>query len=129
LKGRICIEAFGGFVSERLNNNDEVIATEQVLYSNQELVTVAEFPDPATANVARTALEAAGIPVFLQGENANSLLPVAFEARVQVRPEDEAPARQVLQDFEAQPVTFEDVSEAEAESELGGTGSNGGGVL
>jgi hypothetical protein len=116
-------------VSERLNNNDEVIATEQVLYSDQEPVTVAEFPDPATANVARMALESAGIPVFLQGENANSLLPVAFEARLQVRPEDEASARQVLRDFEAQPVTFEDVSEAEAESELGGTASTGGGVL
>lgn len=127
-RGRTCIEPSGGFVSERLNNNDEVIATEQVLYSNQEPVTVAEFPDPATANVARMALESAGIPVFLQGENANSLLPVAFEARIQVRPEDEAAARRVLADFEADPATFESVSEAEAESELGPNGS-GGGVL
>lgn len=117
-------------MSERLNNNDEVFATEQVLYSNQELVTVAEFPEPATANVARMALESAGIAVFMQGENANSLLPIAFEARLQVRPDDEAAARQVLSDFEAEPVTFEDVSEAEAESELpGNRGTHGGGVL
>lgn len=106
-------------MSKTLNNNDEVMATEPVLYSDQELVTVANFPDPATANVARTALESANIPVFMQGENANSLLPIAFAVRVQVRPEDEAAARKVLDDFEADPVSFEDVSEAESVTELG----------
>lgn len=100
------------------NNNDEVMATQQVLYSDEELVTVATFPDPATANVARTALESASIPVFMQGENANSLLPVAFNARLQVRPQDEAEARKLLADFEAEPVSFEDVTRAEAADEF-----------
>ena len=108
-------------MSKTLQNNDEVMATEPVLYSGEELVPVASFPDPATANVARTALESAGIGVFLQGENANSLLPVAFGARVMVRPADKARAREILAAFEAQPVSFEDVSaaeEAEAQTRL-----------
>ena len=49
---------------------------------------MADFPDPATAHVARMALESANIEVFLQGENANNLLPIAFGARVMVRPQD-----------------------------------------
>ena len=98
---------------ETLDNNDEVGADEQP-------VTVATFPEPVTANIARTALESAGIPVFLQGEQANSLLPVAFEARVQVRPEDERRARQVLADFEADPESLESVTRAEVAEEAGG---------
>lgn len=117
-------------MSKTLNNNDEVMATQPVLYSDEELVTVAEFPDPATANVARTALESANIPVFLQGEQANSLLPIAFGARVQVRPQDEAAARGVLADFEASPETLESVTRAETAGEygtdeVGGTGVRG----
>ncbi len=104
-------------MSKTLANNDEVDATQPVLYSNQELVTVADFPDPATAHVARMALESANIEVFLQGENANNLLPVAFGARVMVRPQDETAARAILADFEAQPVSFEDVAEAETADE------------
>ena len=104
-------------MSKTLQNNDEVMATEPVLYSDEELVPVASFPDPATANVARTALESAGIDVFLQGENANSLLPIAFGARVMVRPADEARAREILAEFEAQPVSFEDVTAAEEAGE------------
>ncbi len=104
-------------MSKTLSNNDEVDATQPVLYSDDELVTVAEFPEPATANVARTALESAGIEVFMQGENANSLLPVAFEVRVMVRPQDEAAARAILTDFEAQPETMESVSAAERADE------------
>ncbi len=104
-------------MSKTLANNDEVDATQPVLYSNEELVTVADFPDPATAHVARTAVEAANIPVFLQGENANNLLPVAFGARMMVRPQDEAAARQVLSDFEAQPVNLDTVTEAERQDE------------
>ncbi len=100
-------------MSKTLNNNDEVDATQPVLYSPDELVTVAEFPDPATANVARTALESANIEVFLQGENANSLLPVAFGARVMVRPQDEAAARSLLAAYEADPETMESVTAAE----------------
>ncbi len=104
-------------MSKTLANKDEVDATQPVLYSGDELVTVAEFPDPATANMARSALESANIEVFLQGEIANSLLPVAFGARVMVRPQDEAAARALLAAFEAQPVSFEDVTEAETADE------------
>ena len=83
------------------------------------LVTVGEFPDPATAQVARTALEAAGIPVFLQGENANNLIPVAFLARVQVRAEDEAAAREVLTASDLDPASLEEVIAAEEADEQG----------
>jgi hypothetical protein len=104
-------------MSKTLSNNDEVMANQPVVYSGEDLVTIAEFPDPATANVARTALESAGIPVFVQGENANSLLPVAFEARLQVRPMDEAAARRVLADFEQNPETLDSVTQAEQGNE------------
>lgn len=113
-------------MSKTLANNDEVDATQPVVYSNEELVTVADFPDPATAHVARTALESAGIAVFLQGENANNLLPVAFGARVMVRPQDEAAARELLADFETQPETFESVTEAETNAAAAGSGEPGG---
>ncbi len=109
-------------MSKTLHNNDEVDATQPVLYSDEELVTVADFPDPATANVARTALESANIPVFMQGENANSLLPIAFGVRAQVRPQDEAAARRLLSDFEVQPETMESVTRAETSGETAAQG-------
>lgn len=104
-------------MSKTLSNNDEVDATQPVLYSHDEMVTVADFPDPATANVARSALESEGIPVFLQGETANSLLPIAFGARILVRPSDEAAARKILSDFEVQPESTESVTQAELDDE------------
>ncbi len=104
-------------MSKTLDNKDEVMATQPVLYSDQEPFTVADFPDPATAHVARTALESAGIAVFLQGEHANNLLPIAFGARLLVQPADEARARQILADFEAQPVSLTDVDAAEEAGE------------
>jgi hypothetical protein len=84
---------------------------------NHEAVLIAEYPDPATAHLARTALESAGIPVFLQGENANNLIPVAFEARLMVRPQDEAAAREVLASSDLTPFTLEEVTAAEMEDE------------
>ena len=63
---------------------------------SDELVTVATFPEPMEANMARTALESAGIECFLQGENANSLLALAFRARLLVHQQDEAVAREIL---------------------------------
>jgi hypothetical protein len=69
------------------------------------------------ANMARSALESAGIPAFLQGENANSLIPVAFDARLQVRPEDEAAARRVLDSLELSPESLAFVTAAEIEAE------------
>ena len=83
----------------------------------EDLVTIATFPEPATANLARMALEGAGILSFLHGENANTLIPVAFSARLQVRAEDEAAARSVLTDAELTPESMESVTAAEAAGE------------
>jgi hypothetical protein len=84
---------------------------------NGPLVTIATFPEPAEANMARSVLEGAGIPVFLQGENANSLLPVAFESKLQVRAEDETAARALLNSSESAPQSLEDVTAAELADE------------
>jgi hypothetical protein len=59
-------------------------------------VTVGKFLEPSNAQMARGALESAGIECFLQGENANSLLALAFRARLLVHPRDEATAREIL---------------------------------
>jgi hypothetical protein len=81
------------------------------------LVTVATFPEPAEASLARSVLEGAGIAVFLRGENANSLIPVAFESQLQVRPEDESTARALLNSAEDAPESLEDVTAAEIADE------------
>jgi len=82
------------------------------------LITVATFPEPAEANMARAMLESAGIQVFLSGENANSLLPVAFESQLQVRAEDESAARALLNSAENAPESLEDVTAAEIAGEI-----------
>ena len=84
---------------------------------NGPLVTIATFPEPAEASLARTALESAGISVFLSGENANSLFPVAFESQLQVRAEDESAARSLLNSAESAPESLESVTEAEIAGE------------
>jgi hypothetical protein len=83
----------------------------------EDLVTVGIFYDPASANLARMALGAAGITSFLQGENANNLIPLAFSAQLQVRPEEEAAARGVLESAVDDPESMEDVTAAETEGE------------
>jgi hypothetical protein len=85
--------------------------------NSEQLVTIATFPEPMEANMARSAIESAGIDVFLQGETANSLLPVAFSSRLQVRPEDEAAARNVLDALDLAPESLESVTAAEIEAE------------
>ena len=60
------------------------------------LVTVGRFLDPVQAQMAKGMLESSGIPCFLQGENANHMLPLAFRVRLQVLEEDEAVAREYL---------------------------------
>jgi hypothetical protein len=85
--------------------------------TNDELVTVATFQDPIDANLAQTALESAGIVSFLQGETANSLIPVAFMARLQVRPADQEAARAVLEEAVDTPESLADVTEAELADE------------
>jgi hypothetical protein len=61
-----------------------------------KFVTVGKFLEPSNAQMAKGALEAAGIECFLQGENANSLLALAFRARLLVHQQDEEVAREIL---------------------------------
>jgi hypothetical protein len=82
-----------------------------------DLITIATFPEPMEANMARSALEAAGIDVFIVGETANSLVPVAFESQLQVRPEDEIAARSLLNALDDSPETMESVTAAEIAAE------------
>jgi hypothetical protein len=88
--------------------------------ANDEMVTIATFPEPMEANMARSALDAAGIDSFLQGENANSLLPVAFSSRLQVRPQDEAAGRAVLDALTDAPESLATVTAAEIAAEDAG---------
>ncbi|MCU1320997.1 MAG: hypothetical protein JWM43_646 [Acidobacteriaceae bacterium] len=60
------------------------------------LVTVARFPDPVEAQMAKGMLESAGVETFLVSENLNHLMPVTFRVRLQVRVEDEAAAHELL---------------------------------
>ena len=82
-----------------------------------ELVTIATFPEPMEANMARSALEAAGIPVFMVGETANSMIPVAFESQLQVQAKDEVAARGLLDDMNDTPESIESVTAAEIADE------------
>jgi hypothetical protein len=97
---------------EANGNNQEATINEQ-----DELVTIATFPEPMEANMARSALEAAGIPVFLVGETANSMLPVAFESQLQVQAKDEATARGLLDAMIDAPESLESVTAAEIAAE------------
>jgi hypothetical protein len=83
----------------------------------EELVTIATFPEPMEANMARSALASAGIIAFLQGETANSMIPVAFSSQLQVRPEDEPAARSVLDALTTSPQSLEAVTAAEIAAE------------
>jgi hypothetical protein len=80
----------------QIMSNKAVVDGHQIGYAG-ELVTIATFPEPAEASVARAALESAGINVFLLGESANMMIPVAFTAQLQVRAEDEVAARSILE--------------------------------
>ena len=82
-----------------------------------ELVTIATFPEPMEANMARSALEAAGIPVFMVGETANSMIPVAFESQLQVQAKDEVAARGLLDEMNDAPASMETVTAAEIADE------------
>jgi hypothetical protein len=89
----------------------------ETIANDSELVTIATFPEPMEANMARTALESAGIDVFVRGETANSLIPVAFAAQLQVRKQDETAAREVLNAANDNPETMESVTAAEIADE------------
>jgi Putative prokaryotic signal transducing protein len=60
------------------------------------LVTVGRFEDPVEAQMAKGMLESAGVECVLVGENVNNLLQAAFRVRLQVKVEDEAAARELL---------------------------------
>ena len=92
---------------------------ESASYPSEAPVTVAIFAEPVSANMARMVLDSAGIRSFLQGENANSLIPPAFSAQLQVRPEDEEAAREVLSSLDTAPESMEDVTAAEVAGERG----------
>jgi hypothetical protein len=78
-----------------------------------KFVTVGKFLEPANAQMAKGMLESAGIECFLQGENANSLLALAFRARLLVHKQDEAAARELLGDS-GDELTEEEQRELEA---------------
>jgi hypothetical protein len=59
-------------------------------------VSVGKFLEPANAQMAKGMLESAGIECFLQGENANNLMALAFRARLLVHKQDEEAARKLL---------------------------------
>ena len=69
---------------------------EEQFQDGDRFVTVGRFLEPATAQMAKSMLESAGIECFLQGENANSLLALAFRARLQVHKADETAAKELL---------------------------------
>lgn len=74
-----------------------------ILQDPKEYVTVAEFIEPVYAQLAKGALESAGIECFLQGEHINNLqMGVAFSAELQVHKHDEEAARQILDAAESE---------------------------
>src|SRR5580693_3636050 len=68
----------------------------ELMEDPDKFVTVGKFLEPSYAQMAKSALESAGIECFLQGENANSLLALAFRARLLVHKQDEETAREIL---------------------------------
>jgi hypothetical protein len=75
---------------------DELELADGFVDDPDKFVTVGKFLEPVNAQMAKGMLESAGIECFLQGENANSLLALAFRARLLVHKQDEATARQLL---------------------------------
>src|SRR6266566_8738575 len=86
-----------------------------------KFVTVGKFLEPANAQMAKGMLESAGIECFLQGENANSLLALAFRARLLVHKQDEEAARQLLGSA-GDELTEQEQKELEAGDDEGGIG-------
>lgn len=80
-------------------------------YDPEQYVMIARFMEPVDAQVAKGVLESAGVECFLQGENANNLLALAFRARLMVHKKDEETARQLLE------TPVEPVEEGETDGE------------
>jgi Putative prokaryotic signal transducing protein len=86
----------------------------ELVVDPDKFVTVGKFLEPANAQMAKGMLESAGIECFLQGENANSLLALAFRARLLVHKQDEAVARELL-GGDGDSLTQEEQEELDAE--------------
>ena len=93
------------------------MSEETAVDGQDELVTIATFPEPMEANMARSALESAGIRVFIQGETANSMIPIAFASQLQVYSKDATAARSLLDEMEDAPESLESVTAAEIAAE------------
>lgn len=85
----------------------------------QAYVTIEEFIEPAFAQMAKGALESAGIECFLEGEHGNSLLGAAFWAQLQVHQKDEEAAREILNsgDASAAAITAEELQAENPDAE------------
>ena len=70
--------------------------TDNGVQDAENYVTVGKFLESVNAQMAKGMLESAGIECFLQGENANNMLALAFRVRLQVHRKDEAAARELL---------------------------------
>ena len=79
-----------------MDGREEELAPAAAGKDADRLVTVARFLEPVRVQMAKGLLESMGIECFVQGENANAMLALAFRARLKVRAEDEAAAREVL---------------------------------
>ncbi len=70
--------------------------------NSDQFVTIGKFLEPTAAQIAKGMLESAGIECFLQGENANNMLALAFRSRLQVRSKDQEAALELLEISEEQ---------------------------
>jgi molybdopterin-biosynthesis enzyme MoeA-like protein len=77
--------------------------------TTEGMVTVGRFESPIEAQMAKGMLESAGVECQLAGENVNSLLQAAFRVRLQVLEEDEAAARELMQQAAGDKEPDEDV--------------------
>ena len=90
------------------------------LQDPEQYVTVAEFIEPVYAQMAKGALESAGIECFLQGEHINNLqMGVVFPSELQVHQRDERAAREILDASEAEAAAAADAQSVASEAELG----------
>jgi len=64
-----------------------------------QLVTVARYSTPLEAHVRRMALEGAGLPAWVTDEAVGTMYGMGIGSRLQVRAEDEAAARTLLEDL------------------------------
>ena len=88
--------------------------------SPDSVVFLESFYEPMAANLARTRLEAAGIPCFLSNENLVSIMPlyspITGGVRLHVRQGDAAAAFEILHDEQVPLATSPDVASFAADA-------------